>query len=115
MKVCSTLALFVGLSTAASILTPHSAVAVLEDRKVSRPHEHEGSSTLASASVPENAPADYHTATTTLMTREELTKLSIDGDHSLVQRRDASKKARGPITALDFYECATTVRYVVIP
>lgn len=109
------MALFVGFSTAASILTPHSVVAVLENREVSRPHEHDGSSTLASASIPENAPADYHTATTTLVTREELTKLSVDGDHSLVQRRGASKKTRGPITALDFYECATTVGYVAMP
>ncbi|GAP90140.2 hypothetical protein SAMD00023353_0204060 [Rosellinia necatrix] len=85
MKVYSALALFAGLSTAASILA---------GREVSRPY-----SILASVSVPDDAPADYHATTASLTT--EVRSAS-------VQRRESLKKARGPITANDFYECATT-------
>jgi hypothetical protein len=96
MKVLSTLALFVSLSTAASILTSDSVDAVLERREVHQPYAFGASLESAPASVPENAPADYHTATTTLAEQQ-------------VQRRESLRKPRGTIATRDFYECATSV------
>ncbi|RYC65305.1 hypothetical protein CHU98_g938 [Xylaria longipes] len=91
MKVSSTLALFVGLSTAASILT------------ADRPYKVDESA----VSVPEGAPADYQTATSSL-TEEQSTKALINVPKRQLQRRDALRKPRDPITAQDFFECATT-------
>ncbi|KAJ8116745.1 hypothetical protein ONZ43_g4370 [Nemania bipapillata] len=99
MKVLSTLALFVSLSTAASILTPDSVDAVLERREVHQPYAFGASLEPAPASVPENSPADYHTATTSLAEKQI----------QQVHRRDVSKNPRGTIAARDFYECATSV------
>ncbi|KAI0406267.1 hypothetical protein F4802DRAFT_596291 [Xylaria palmicola] len=86
MKVWSTLALFAGLSAATSVLTS------------GRPFKLEES---APASIPEGAPADYQTDTATL-TAEQSTQAS-----EKIQRREAMRKARGPITANDFFECST--------
>ncbi|KAI0456037.1 hypothetical protein F5B21DRAFT_169464 [Xylaria acuta] len=86
MKVWSTLALFVGLSTAASILTADRPFKVGE----------------SSASVPDGAPEGYHTSTSSL-TEEKSIK-----PKAQLQRRDAMRKPRDPITAQDFFECATT-------
>ncbi|KAI0485832.1 hypothetical protein F4859DRAFT_397382 [Xylaria cf. heliscus] len=87
MKVWSTLALFVALSKAASVVTADRPFKVDE----------------SSVSVPEGAPADYHTASISLT--EGLTTKVVKGK---LLRRDALRKPRDPITAQDFYECATT-------
>lgn len=92
MKVWSTLALFVGFSTAASVLTTDRPYKISE----------------SSASVPEGAPADYHTDTISL-TEEKSTNALSNVSKGQLQRRDALRKTRDPITAQDFYECATTV------
>ncbi|KAH8161897.1 hypothetical protein CIB48_g6360 [Xylaria polymorpha] len=91
MKVWSTLALFVGFSTAASVLTTDRPYKISE----------------SSASVPEGAPADYHTDTISL-TEEKSTNALSNVSKGQLQRRDALRKTRDPITAQDFYECATT-------
>ncbi|KAI0107025.1 hypothetical protein GGR51DRAFT_559713 [Nemania sp. FL0031] len=106
MKAWSTLALFVSLSTAATILTPDSV-------EVRQPYEFGGSLESAPAPVPEDAPAEYGTATATL-SEQHTTRALIEVPNELankvqqVQRREISKKPRGPITAQDFYECATS-------
>ncbi|KAI1428434.1 hypothetical protein F5Y12DRAFT_731734 [Xylaria sp. FL1777] len=101
MKVCSTLALFTGLCTAASIPVPDSVDAVVEQRQVRLPYEYGGSSTTTVVSVPEDAPADYHTA---IGSPEEAHNAPVQQ----VQSRDTTMNPRGPITANDFFECATT-------
>ena len=93
MKVWSALALFAGLSTAASILIPESVE--------SQPFIDNGSSTTTAVLIPEDAPADYHTEV-----------VSPNESHIALQqlkRRGTSNKARNTIAARDFYECATTV------
>ncbi|GAW15329.1 hypothetical protein ANO14919_047380 [Xylariales sp. No.14919] len=107
MKVWSTLALLTGVSTAASILTPDSVDGV---------HAHSGSSDIVPVLVPEDAPADYHTAVGSLTESHstgELAKVPnamIDRSTPVQQlrRREASRKPRGDVSANDFYECATT-------
>ncbi|KAJ8124753.1 hypothetical protein O1611_g8887 [Lasiodiplodia mahajangana] len=102
MKTWSTLALLVSLSTAASILTPDSV-------EVRQPYVFGGSLKSGSAPVPEDAPAEYYTAPATLP-EEHTTRALIEVPDDLankvqqVQRREISKKPRGPITAQDFYE-----------
>ncbi len=103
MKVWSTLALFASLAAAASIPLPDSVDAVLERRQVRQPYKYGGTSTSAAVPVPEDAPADYHTAIGNL-TENHSTSIQ------QLQRRDNSRKPRDPVSANDFYECATTVR-----
>ncbi|KAI0914582.1 hypothetical protein F4824DRAFT_515154 [Ustulina deusta] len=101
MKVWSTLALFASLAAAASIPLPDSVDAVLERRQVRQPYKYGGTSTSAAVPVPEDAPADYHTAIGNL-TENHSTSIQ------QLQRRDNSRKPRDPVSANDFYECATT-------
>ncbi|KAF2966284.1 hypothetical protein GQX73_g7295 [Xylaria multiplex] len=118
MKVWSTLALLTGLSTAASIPSSDSVDTVVERRQAHRPYNFDGSSKTAPVLAPEDAPADFHT-TVGALTENHSARGLIELPNELVdrnapiqqlQRRDASKKPRGDVSASDFYECATTVR-----
>ncbi|TGJ85343.1 hypothetical protein E0Z10_g3384 [Xylaria hypoxylon] len=100
MKVWSTLALLTGLSTAASILTPDSVKAVLERREVRRPYNF-GDSGVTPALVPEDAPADYHTAVGSLTENQSASTQKL-------KLREISRKARDTMAANDFFECATS-------
>ncbi|KAK5636482.1 hypothetical protein RRF57_012194 [Xylaria bambusicola] len=96
MKVWSTLALFVGLSTTASILISES----VDTNQVHQPHVVDESSTITTVLVPQDAPADYQTDSVTLSeSYEALQKL---------KRRGTSNEPRGTIARRDFFECATT-------
>ncbi|KAI0966036.1 hypothetical protein F4678DRAFT_310119 [Xylaria arbuscula] len=105
MKVWSTLALFSGLSTAASILNLDSVHAVLEQRQLRRPYTSGESSPSAAVSVPEDAPEDYLTVIGSLAENRSANELTSTEQS---QRRDALRKPRGAVAANDFYECATT-------
>jgi hypothetical protein len=130
MKVWHTLALFVGLSTAASNLLPvadsDSAVAFKKadpHRKVRRPQKYSGSTIFSAAPVPKGAPASYKTATGKVSQMHDKTKLvklpsnmadrdDLGASIAPLQRRDVLRKLRGvnaPHAVNDFYECATTV------
>ncbi|KAI0539197.1 hypothetical protein GGR58DRAFT_500459 [Xylaria digitata] len=116
MKVWSTLALLTGLSTAASIPTSDSVDAVLERHQAHRPYNFDANSKTAPILAPEDAPADYHTTVGSLTENHsargliELPSELVDRSAPIqqLQRRDASKKPRGDVSAADFYECATT-------
>ncbi|KAI1366317.1 hypothetical protein F5Y08DRAFT_337709 [Xylaria arbuscula] len=92
MQVWSALALFAGLTTAASILIP--------DTVETQPYIDNGSSATTAVLVPEDAPADYHTD---IVSPNES---HIALEH--LRRRIPSKKPRDTIAARDFYECATS-------
>jgi hypothetical protein len=117
MKVWHTLALFVGLSTAAPNLVQDSVVAEFPHRKVRRAQTYSGSTILSPAAIPEGAPSGYATATghvTDLLDTSGLTELPshlVDRDDrdAALQRREVLRKLRGVAAVNDFYECATSV------
>ncbi|KAI0202520.1 hypothetical protein F4808DRAFT_64795 [Astrocystis sublimbata] len=90
MRVLSSLVVFVGLSTATSILTADRPFKVDE----------------TAASIPEGAPADYQTDIINL-TKSESSKAVVHLSKGQSQRRNALR-TRDPITAQDFFECATS-------
>jgi len=116
MKVWHTLALFVGLSTAAPNLVQDSVVAEFPHRKVRRAQTYSGSTILSPAAIPEGAPSGYATATghvTDLLDTSGLTELPshlVDRDDrdAALQRREVLRKLRGVAAVNDFYECATS-------
>ncbi|KAI0518514.1 hypothetical protein F5B22DRAFT_644818 [Xylaria bambusicola] len=96
MKLWSTLALFAGLSTAASILIPES----VDADQVHEPHVVDESSAITTVIVPQDAPADYH-----------IDSVSLNESHDALQklkRRGASNEPRDTIARRDFFECATS-------